>query len=129
VFRDVVYYEHVFLYQKVEDTNNKTNNPNILYQNPFTKDQPILSQSSQIIFVSIASCDNVEDNSNSDHESNIEVPEEICFHIDQNLNEAHEIIQSTQMSTRTKKPHEYLKDYHYNLNVSNTFSKVKHPLN
>ena len=33
------------------------------------------------------------------------------------------------MSTQTKRPSEYLKDYHCNLNVSNTFSKVKYPLN
>jgi len=33
------------------------------------------------------------------------------------------------MSTRIKKPPEYLKDYHWNLNVSNTSSRVKYPLN
>jgi len=53
-----------------------------------------LSQPSQVTFVPIAPCDIVEDNSNNDHESNIEVPEEICSHSDQNLNEAHETIQS-----------------------------------
>jgi len=33
------------------------------------------------------------------------------------------------MSTRTKRSPEYLKDYHYNLNVSNPSSRVKYPLN
>ena len=33
------------------------------------------------------------------------------------------------MSTRKKRPPKYLKDYHYNINVSNTSSKVKYPLN
>jgi len=33
------------------------------------------------------------------------------------------------MNTRTKRSHEYLKDYNCNLNVSNTFSRVKYPLN
>jgi len=51
-----------------------------------------MSQPSQAIFVPIAPCDNVEDNSNNDHESNIEVPGEIFSHSDQNLNEAHETI-------------------------------------
>jgi len=38
VFRDVVFYEHVFPYQKVQDTSNKTNNPNIHDQSYFTED-------------------------------------------------------------------------------------------
>jgi len=37
VFRNVVFYEHVFSYKEVEDTSNKTDSRNILYQNPFTK--------------------------------------------------------------------------------------------
>jgi len=61
VFRDVVYYKHVFLYQRVKDTTNETDNPNI-----HDEDQHVLSQSSQFIF---APCDNVENNINNDHES------------------------------------------------------------
>ena len=87
-----------------------------------------MNQPSQVTFVPIAPCDNVKNNSNNDHESDTEVSEEIFSHRDQNLNEAHETIQSIRMSTRTKRPPEYLKDYHYNLNVSNTSSKVKYPL-
>ena len=33
------------------------------------------------------------------------------------------------MSARTKRSLEYLKDYHCNLNVSNTSYRVKYPLN
>jgi len=95
VSRDVVFYEHIFSYQKVEDISNKTYNLSIFfYQNPFTKDQPILNQPSQATFVPIAPCDNVENNSNNDYESDIEISEEICSHRDQNLNEAHDTIQS-----------------------------------
>jgi len=43
VFRDVVFYEHVFPYQRVEDTNNETDSSNIHDQNIFFEDQPILS--------------------------------------------------------------------------------------
>ena len=47
VSRDVVFYEHIFPYQKVEDTSNKTNSLSIFYQNPFNKDQLVLNQPSQ----------------------------------------------------------------------------------
>ena len=43
VFRDVVFYEHVFPYQRVEDTSNEIDGPNFHDQNLFTKEQPILS--------------------------------------------------------------------------------------
>ena len=117
MYKDVVFYEHVFPYQRVQDTNN----PNIYDQVLFTKDQSVLSQPLQ---TSDNSC-----------ESYIEVPEEICSRIDQNLNEDHDIEQnydsdqSVRMSTRIKKSLEYLKDYHCNLNVSNTSSRVKYHLN
>ena len=129
VFRDVIFYEHIFSYQKVKDISNKNDSHNILYQNPFTEYQLVLSQPSQAIFVAIVPCYNVEDNSNNDHALNIEVPEEICSYSDQNLNKAHETIQSIRMSTQKKRPPEYLKDYHCNLNVFNTSSKVKYHLN
>jgi len=86
-----------------------------------------LNESPQVIFTS--SCDNIENNVNNDHESEIQIPEEVCSHRDQNLNENHETTQSIRMSTRPKRPPEYLKDYHCNLNVSNTSSRVKYPLN
>jgi len=113
MFRDVVFYEHVFLYQRIEDTTNETDSPNIHDQSHFTEDQSVLSQPSQVIFslydnventnnndhesedqpilsqpsqVIFAPCDNV----NSDHELYIQVPKEVCSHRDQNLNENHE---------------------------------------
>jgi len=86
VSRDVVFYEHVFLYQRVEDTSNETDRPNIHGQNVFIKDQPILSEPSRVIF---APCDNIENNVNNDHESDIHIAEEVCSHRDQNLNENH----------------------------------------
>ena len=67
--------------------------------------------------------------------SDIEVPEEVCSHIDQNLNEDRDtkqnfvLDQHVRMSTKIEKPPEYLRDYHFNLNVSNTSSRVKYPLN
>ena len=35
VSKDVVFYEHVFLYQKVEDISNETDSPNIHDQNEY----------------------------------------------------------------------------------------------
>ena len=49
VSKDVVFYENVFPYQRVQDTSNETNNPNIHDQILFTQDQPVLSQPSQAI--------------------------------------------------------------------------------
>jgi len=46
-----------------------------------------LSQPSQAI---LAPCDNAENISNNNYESDIEVPEEVCSHIDQNFNEDHD---------------------------------------
>ena len=92
----------------------------------FIEDQPILSQSSRVIF---APCDNIENNVNNDHDLGIHIFEEVCSHRDQNLIENHETTQSIRMSTRTKIPPEYLKVYHCNLNVSNTSFRVKYPLN
>ena len=91
--RDVVFYEHVFPYQKVQDTSNETNSPDIYDQILFAEDQPVLRQPSQAIIEPCdnAPCDNVENNSDNNCESHIEVSEEVCSHIDQNLNEDHEI--------------------------------------
>jgi len=42
VSEDVVFYEHVFPYQRVQDTSNETNSPNIHDQSFFfTEDQPV----------------------------------------------------------------------------------------
>jgi len=49
VSRDVVFYEHVFPYQRVQYTSNETSSPNIYDQVLFTEDQPVLSQPSQTI--------------------------------------------------------------------------------
>ena len=65
VSRDVVFYEHVFPYQRIEDTSNETISLNIHDQSPFTEDTPFLSQSPQVIF---APCETVENKSNNDHE-------------------------------------------------------------
>jgi len=64
VSRDVVFYEHVFPYQRVQDTSSETNSPNIYDQVLFTGDQRVLSQPSQTI---LAPCDNVENNSVVSH--------------------------------------------------------------
>jgi len=63
VSMDVVFYEHVFPYQRVEDTSNETDSPNIHDQNVFAEDQSILSEPSRVIFTS---CDNIENNVNND---------------------------------------------------------------
>jgi len=46
-----------------------------------------LNKSSQVIFTP---CDKIENNVNDDHESDIQIPEEVCSHRDQNLDENHE---------------------------------------
>jgi len=51
--RDVVFYEHIFPYQRIEDTSNETDSPDIHDQNLFAKDQPILNQPSQVIFTPV----------------------------------------------------------------------------
>ena len=76
VSRDVVFYEHVFSYQRVQDTSNETNSPDIYDQMLFVEDQPVLSQPSQAI---LAPCDNAYCGNNC--ESHIEVPEEVCSNI------------------------------------------------
>jgi len=57
-----------FHIKRVEDNSNETDSPNIHDQNIFTEDQPILNQPSQVIFTP---CDNIENNVNNDHESDI----------------------------------------------------------
>jgi len=87
VSRDVVFYEHVFPYQRIEDTNNKTDSLDIHNQNLFTEYQPILNPSSQVIFTP---CDNIENNVNDDHESDIQIPKKVCSHRNQNPDGNHE---------------------------------------
>ena len=62
----------------------------------FAEDQQVLRRPSQAILEPCDNapcdnthCDNVENNSDNNCESHIEVSEEICSHIDQNLNEDH----------------------------------------
>jgi len=43
VSKDVVFYEHVSPYQRIEDTSNETDSPNIHDQCSFTEDQLVLS--------------------------------------------------------------------------------------
>jgi len=93
VFRNVVFYEHVFPYQRVQDTSNKTESANIYDQILFTEDQPVLGQPSQTI---LAPYDNAENNNHNNCDLDIEVPEEVCSHIDQNLNEDHDIKQNSE---------------------------------
>ena len=75
-------------------------------------------------------CDNVENSSDNNCESQIEVSDVDCSHINQNLNENHDIEQSSEsdpfvrMSIRIKRSPEYLKDYHCNINVSSTSSRL-----
>ena len=126
MYMDVVFNEHVFPYQRIENTSNETDSLDIYDQISFTEDQPILNKPSQVIFTP---CDNIENNVNDDHESNIQIPEEVFSHRDQNLIENHETTQFIRMSTRPKRSPKYLKDYHCNLNVSNTSSRVKYLLN
>ena len=93
VSRDVVFYEHVFSYQRVQDNSNETNSSDINDQILFVEDQFVLSQPSQAI---LAPCDNVENSSDTNCETEIEVSEEDCSHIDQNINENHDIEQSSE---------------------------------
>ena len=90
VARDVIFYEHVFPYQRVEDTSNEIDSPNSYDQNVFIEDQLILSHPSRVIFPPY---DNIENNVNNDHETNMHIPEEVCSYRDQNLNENHETTQ------------------------------------
>jgi len=116
VCRDVVFYERVFHYQRVQDTSNETNSPDINDQILFVEDQFVLSHPSQAILAPCDNtpcdntpCDNVENSSDNNCESQIEVSEEDCSHINQNLNEIHDIEQSSEsdlfvrMSTINKK--------------------------
>jgi len=98
VSMDVVFYEHVFPYQRVQDTSNETNSSDINDQILFAEDQSVLSQPSQAILAPCDNtpCDNVENNSDNNCESEIKVLEEDCSHIDQNLNENHDIEQSSK---------------------------------
>jgi len=43
----------------------------------FTENQPILNKPSQVIFTPY---DNIENNVNDNHESDIQIPEEVCSH-------------------------------------------------
>ena len=74
---DVVFYENVFPFQRVQDTSNETNSPDINDQILFTEDQSILSQASQAILAPCDNtpCDNVENSSDNNCESQIEVSE------------------------------------------------------
>jgi len=67
-------------YQRVQDTSNETNSPDIYDQILFAEDQPVLRQPSQAILEPCDNapcentpCDNVENNSDNNCESHIEV--------------------------------------------------------
>ena len=64
----------------------------------FVEDQSVLSQPSQAILAPCDNtpCDNVENSSDNNCESRIEVSDVDCSHIDQNLNENHDIEQSSE---------------------------------
>jgi len=70
VSRDVVFYEHVFLYQRVQDTSNETNSSDITDQILFAEDQFVLSQPKQAILAPCDNtpCDNVENRSDNNCE-------------------------------------------------------------
>jgi len=77
VSMDVVFYEHVFPYQRVQNTSNETNSSDINDQILFAEDQSVLSQPSHAIFPPCDNtpCDNVENSSDNNCESEIEVLE------------------------------------------------------
>jgi len=69
-----------------------------------------------LLKIILVHCDNVKNNSNNNCESDMNVLEKVCSHINQKLNEDYdtkqnsELNQYVQISTRIKKPPKYLKD-------------------